>query len=183
MKDVQDDELIRRIARGDSKAFESLLGRHKKSVYGLATHLMGSKAQGEEIAQETWIRVIRHAEAYAGRGSAKSWILTIARNLALNELRKRQWEEELEPNSAEKIPDGAVSFEDLLSSEEDARRVQTAMLELPDRQRVALVLFLSEDKSHSEIAVELDLQVNAVKALLMRARENLKKHLTDGGRR
>lgn len=178
MSDRDDEALLRQIAKGDSKAFESLLRAHKRAVFGLAYHLTGSKMTAEDISQETWIRVVKNAESFKGE-SARAWILTIARNLSLNELRRGKWEAELPPEDEGRLVSDAFSFDELMQTESDLKRVQSALTRLPDRQRVALVLFLSEERTYAQIGAELELDVNAVKALLFRARENLKKMMAE----
>lgn len=177
MNEVPDEDLLKRIAGGDASAFALLFAKYKNAVFGLAFHLMGSRMQAEDIAQETWIRVVKNAASFRGGGSARAWVLAISRHLALNSLRQRKWEAELPPENEAALVDESLSFEDLLQSEEASRRLQAALAELPDRQRVALVLYLGEEKSYAAIASELDIEVNAVKALLFRARENLKKRV------
>jgi RNA polymerase sigma-70 factor (ECF subfamily) len=151
---------------------------HKSAVYGLCLRLMGASMSAEDMAQETWMRVIRSAAQFQTTGSVKSWILTIAKNLCLNEIRQRRWE----VSNDDKM-DAAQSDDDL---EENLSRLQQldllkqAVDKLPDRQRQALVLFMFEEKTMSELATELGLQVNAVKALLFRARENVQKLIRGG---
>lgn len=132
----------------------------------------------EDMAQETWIRVVRAAGQFDPKGSVKSWILTIAKNVCLNELRKRKWEETDDDKVAE-FQDGQDLEENLIQMQR-LELLKEAVDQLPERQRVALVLFMFEEKTLSELAVEMGLQVNAVKALLHRARENVHNYIRGG---
>lgn len=168
-------QLIKAIASGDSKSFESLLNLHQSAVYGLCFRLMGNAASAQDMAQETWMKVIRAAGQFDPRGSVRAWILTIAKNMCLNELRKHKWEES-NPEQIESYKSDE-DLEESLIQMQSLGLLKQAVDQLPERQRVALVLFMFEEKSMSELAVEMGLQVNAVKALLHRARENVQTYL------
>lgn len=170
-----DEELIQRIAQGDSKAFESLLGRYQKNVFGLCRKLMRSDMLAEEIAQETWMRVVCASSQFETNGSVKSWILTIAKNLCLNALEKRGWEEALPEGAEEQIQDPGEELEAWLSSQQEKRKLTRALDHLPDRQRAALILWMQEEKTYEELAREMKTNVGAMKVLLFRAKENLAK--------
>jgi len=179
MKNTTDEELIQKTAHGDSKGFEALLGRYQKSVFGLCQRLLRSDMLAEEMAQETWIRVVRAAPQFEARGSAKSWILTIAKNQCLNLIEKRGWEESLPEGGEEQIVDPSENLEILLSQKNEKQRLLQAIDQLPDRQRAALVLWMQEEKSYEELAVDLKTHVGALKVLLFRAKENLAKYLKE----
>jgi len=175
MTNLTDEELILRTAKGDSKGFEALLVRYQKNVFGLCRKLLRSDMLAEEIAQETWIRVVRASSQFEARGSVKSWILTIAKNLCLNSIEKRGWEEPLPEGSEEQIEDPSLGLEALLSQREQKLRIVQAMDLLPDRQRAVLILWMQEEKSYEELAQEMKTHVGALKVLLFRAKENLAK--------
>lgn len=173
----EDSDLIERIARGDNKAFAELLLRYKKAVYGLAYHLTRSQMIAEDISQETWIRICRNASAFKTQGSASSWILTITRNLSLTEIRKQKKFKDITPEELENIPAIHDESSDMSFSTSDFDNLRKALETLPERQRLILTLQIQSECSLQDLAIELDLNVNAVKALLFRARENLKRAL------
>lgn len=175
--DVEDQEMIKKIANGSEAAFTSLLLRYKKRVYGTCFYLMGDQALAEDMSQETWIRVVKGAPRYRPLAPVISWILRISRNLCLNELRTRNRWESFEESEAQNLPDEAANMEGLLTDLQNQNLLQTAMLKLPASQRAALMMVTQEDKSHAEIALELDCSVGAVKVLLHRARKSLQKEL------
>ena len=176
---MEDIELLKKISNGDSKAFESLMKKHQNAVYGLSLRILGASMLAEENVQETWIRVVRSAGTFQQqeKASVLSWILKITKNLALNILDKRGWEDQLSDEKENQISDSAEDISTTLQKAEDMKALKKAIDSLPDRQRVVLVLWMHEEKSYSELAVEMGININAVKVLLFRAKENLEKAL------
>lgn len=172
---MSDEELIQKIAKGDSQAFEALFQRHKRAVYGFSLRLLGASMLAEENSQEVWIRVVQASTRFEPTGTALSWILRITKNLALNTIEKRGWEEELTPERQDKIELEQSDVAQVLGRTQDLEKVKRALGKLPDRQRVALVLWMQEEKTYAELSTELKINVNAVKVLLFRAKENLRK--------
>ena len=176
---MDDSQLLKQISKGDSKAFSSLLEKYKSKVFGTCYFLMGDKALAEDLSQETWIRVAKSAGDYTPVAPAIAWILRIARNACYNELRTRNRWSELSPEDEKQIVDDHGSVEDVMGQTEKETKLQDAILELPPQQKMALMMVVQEEKSHSEIAQELQCSIGAVKVLLFRARENLKKRLEE----
>lgn len=176
---MEDSELLKKIGKGDSKAFSSLLEKYKSKVYGTCYYLMKEKALAEDLSQETWIRVVKSANEYRPLAPVLSWILRIARNACYNELRTRNRWSELSPEEENQIVDNKETIEDLIGQIENETKMQKAILELSAQQKIALMMIIQEEKSHSEIAQELNCSVGAVKVLLFRARESLKKRLEE----
>ncbi len=172
---MDDFELLQKIAKGDSKAFESLLHKHQRAVYGLSLRLLKSSSLAEDNAQETWIRVVKSAGSFEKRATVLAWIMTIAKNLALNSLEKRGWEEALSPEDENQVMADQKDMELELLQGETLQKLKAAVSQLPDRQRVALILWMEQEKSYSELAQEMKLNANAVKVLLFRAKENVQK--------
>lgn len=179
MSNLTDHQLIQLIAKGDSKAFSNLLQRHKKRVYGLCYYLMNDAGLAEDMAQDTWIKIVQNAPRYSPIASVVSWISQIARNQCINELKRRQRWFELAPEEEAQVIDEKESVEDVMESVQKKAKVDQAMALLPANQKLALMIYLSENKSHSEIAQEMGSSVGAVKVLLFRARETLKKCLEE----
>lgn len=172
---MDDIVLLQKIAKGDSKAFESLLLRHQKAVYGLSLRLLKSPSLAEDNAQDTWIRVVKSASSFEGKSKALTWILTITKNLALNYLQKKVWEEDLSPDTESQIAQDTEGVDLQIETAEKMEKLKKTIAQLPDRQRVVLVLWMEKEKSYSELAQEMKLNVNAVKVLLFRAKENVHK--------
>ena len=177
---MTDAELIKKIASGDPQAFEKIFQKYKSHVYGLSLRLLASSSLAEDNSQETWIKVVQAASQYEDTGSAQAWILRIAKNTALNTIRKRGWEQELTSEDSEEIADTGENVLELISASQDIQRLKSAMDQLPDRQRVILILWLSEENDYSELANEMQIRLNAAKVLLFRAKENLARLIKEG---
>jgi RNA polymerase sigma factor (sigma-70 family) len=140
-RSASDETLLAGVAAGDAEAMTALVRRYQRRVYGLARTVLGDAAAAEDVAQEAFVRMWRHAEAYDPRRAAvATWLLTITRNLAVDALRLRRAEPtdpavlvDWSPPSAE---DGPL---DAALRDEDVRRVRAAIGTLPVEQRTALV--------------------------------------------
>lgn len=169
-----DDQLMADIAAGSQAAIETLIRRHQARLVRLSTRLTHDPAQAEDIAQETFVRVIDHAGAYEGRGQFTAWLQTIARRLSLNALRSRRRRPEVSLDEAAELPESG-SPEKAIELEE----VQKAMSRLPERQRQALWLRASLGKSYREIAVSLECSEADVANAIFRGRETLSRLVRD----
>ena len=182
--DAEDVRLMRLVAQGDTRAFEELIERHQALVAGTAARMLGSNSDVEDIAQQVFIRVWKSARRYVPRAKFTTWLLKITRNLVFNELRraKRRAQVPLQPEpGAEEIPlkDETNPAPDASLLEEELQRaIEEAIMQLPESQRMALVLRRYEQLSYEEIAEVLDLSVPAVKSVLFRARTELRSRLS-----
>lgn len=151
---VSDEALLSGIAVGDEQAGLAFVRRYQGRLYGLALRIVGDPAQAEDVAQEAFIRIIRHAEVFdARRGSVTTWALTITRNLAIDTLRVRRSTPTdpddrvfLELMSTERLPEEVATSGDALD------RARTALADLPVDQRRAVVLAAMYGRSATEIA-------------------------------
>lgn len=173
----EDYELLQKVAKGDSKAFESLYKKHKSALYGFCVYLTGEKMRSQDIFQDTWIKISENANTYQSRNSFKSWSFQIARNLFLNQVKRDKWEEKVGDEELEAIVDSQAMVESEKEYfDKEKSKVLTEIIDgLPENQRVAIVLFLVEDLDHSQIAVQMKLTVNHVKVLIHRAKQSLEK--------
>lgn len=172
---MDDEVLIKKIAKGDSKAFESLFQKYKTLVYGFSRRLLVSESLAEDNAQETWMKIVQYAPQYQEQGSFRSWVMTVTKNTALNTLRKRGWEEELSDDSSDQIEDSSLDLVSLMENRETMEKLKRALDDLPERQRIAVMLWMQEEKSYEEIAEDLQVNLNAAKVLLFRAKQGLLK--------
>lgn len=177
MDHSEDQRLLAEISEGNPKSFEALLKKYQKLIYGYSMKLLRDKQKAEDLSQETWLRVIRHAGEYRPTGSARSWILSISRHLIIDELRAaKKWQPLDEAAYAEQA-DPTADLERLFTDAERDRKLHEAFQLLPETQRLILSMTLIEELSQSEISVQLGTSVGAVKATLFRARANLMKQL------
>lgn len=183
-EDAKDVALMQLAGAGDAVAFEELVERHQRLVVGTVARMLGNNSEVEDIAQQVFVRVWRNARRYVPRAKFTTWLLKITRNLVFNELRRRsrhaqvplqvEAEEEERPIKDERAtaPDASLLEQEL----QDA--IESAIAQLPETQRMAVVLRRYDDLSYEQIADVLDQSVPAVKSLLFRARTELRTRLS-----
>lgn len=183
-EDAEDVRLMRLVGRGDTSAFEALIERHQALVAGTVARMLGSNSDVEDIAQQAFIRVWKSARRYVPRAKFTTWLLKITRNLVFNELRRSKRHVHVSLQSEPGVEDPPVRDEttpppDASLLESELRQaIEEAIMQLPDSQRMALVLRRYEQLSYEEIADVLDLSVPAVKSVLFRARTELRSRLS-----
>ncbi len=180
-----DAVLMARAGNGDHDAFRQIVERHQHAVVGTVAKMLGDPAEAEDIAQQVFLRLWRHAKRYRPEAKFTTYLFTITRNLVFNESRRRGRRKEVSveeredstnfhlPAPTEREPDST-----LLQGELQAA-VDKAIQSLPEAQRVAVVLRRYEQMPYEEIAKVLDLTVPAIKSLLFRARTTLREALRD----
>ena len=183
-EDAEDVRLMRLVSGGDTSAFEQLIERHQSLVAGTVARMLGSSSEVEDIAQQVFIRVWKSARRYVPRAKFTTWLLKITRNLVFNELRRAKRHAHVplqtEPGGEEfplKDETNPTPDASLLESELQ-RMIEEAITELPESQRMALILRRYEQLSYEQIADILDLSVPAVKSVLFRARTELRSRLS-----
>jgi RNA polymerase sigma-70 factor, ECF subfamily len=170
-----DEELIARVSRGDETAFETLVNRHQKHALRVARRFIGRQAEAEDLVQEAFLQVHRHAHQYdPGVAPFKSWFFAILSNLCRNAVRRDKSLSFVElPGDAPAIDDP----EDGLAQEEQRAALIAALTKLPPNQRLAFILRYEEGFSYAETAAALGRSVKAVESLLARARRTLRREL------
>lgn len=171
--------------KGELSAFEALLRRNYRNVLNFTYRFMGRRDIAEDLTHEVFLRVYQNSAGYEPRSRFRTWLYTIAKNLCLNELRRKSHRMQSldEPGLQEgeqlpkAIPDQPLPPEDRLIRKERIAAVRAAIDELPENQRIAVILRRYDDFSYEQIAATLDTSEKAVKSLLSRAKENLKKKL------
>jgi RNA polymerase sigma-70 factor (ECF subfamily) len=182
-----DAALMLRVKEGDTAAFEELVEKYKRPVLNLVYRTLPDSTEIEDLAQNVFIQVYKSAERYRVSAKFSTWLFTIARNLCLNEIRRRSRHpaESLEVAQEQKEDQPGRQFEDKrmpsagaeLLSTELTEKVAEALAALPENQRTALLLFQEEDMAYEDIAQTLDVSLSATKSLIHRARETLKERL------
>ena len=182
--DAKDVRLMRLVSRGDTSAFEELIERHRALVAGTVARMLSSNSDVEDIAQQVFIRVWKSARRYVPRAKFTTWLLKITRNLVFNELRRTKRHAHVPLQSEPGAEDPPLKDETNLAPDtsllesELQRTIEEAILQLPETQRLALVLRRYEQLSYEQIAEVLDLSVPAVKSVLFRARSELRSRLS-----
>jgi RNA polymerase sigma-70 factor (ECF subfamily) len=177
LDDSEDARSLRAFRAGERHAFDELARAYRSRIYGICYRYTGNRADAEDLVQEVLLRAYRGLEGFRGEARFRTWIYRIAVNACLNWMAAaRRGEEELPSEVADPRP-GAL--ERLLRGQ-TAALVRRAVSELPERQRMTVVLRVYEDLSHKEISEILDCPVGTVKANFFFALKNLRKRLGGG---
>ena len=183
----QDAELMLRVKRGDREAFAGLVQRYQQPILSLAYRTLGDLAEAEDLTQQAFLQAWRSAHRYRDSARFSTWLYTIARNLCLNELRRRSRHpaQSLEAATAESEDRVPLQVEDraptgptdVALQRELEEKIQEGLGALPPNQRMAVLLCREEDLSYEDIARILGCSVSATKSLIHRGRETLKHRL------
>lgn len=175
-----DAALVERFREGDSRAFDEIVARHKRSVYLTARRLLGRHEDADEAAQMTFVRAWKSLHGFRGEASLRTWLVRIVVNVAKSLRAAGRVHGTLDDVPEPVARD--VRADSLLSLDESRAWVRRAVAELPPRQREVVVLKVFSEMTHREVAAALGLSEGAVKAHLHQAVGNLRRGLT-GARR
>lgn len=171
--------LIEQALAGDQVAFGGLVKAYQVPVYNLAYRMLGTAAEAEEAAQETFLRVYRRLKTYDAEFKFSSWILAIASHYCVDRLRRRRlvWLPfETAPAAATAGVAEDVPEHRFLQREKE-EEIGKLLVRLPEAYRVVIVLRYWQDLSYEEMAAVLGTSESAVKSRLHRAREMMAEHL------
>jgi RNA polymerase sigma factor (sigma-70 family) len=160
------EALLSGVAVGDDRAVLAFVGRYQRRLYGLALGIVGDPGMAEDVAQEAFIRILRHAAVYdVRRGSVATWTLTITRNLAIDALRVRRPIPTAPEDrvflalvSNDRSPDDAVVMTDSVT------QARVALGALPIDQRRAIVLAVMYGRTASEVAALEEIPLGTAKS-------------------
>jgi RNA polymerase sigma-70 factor (ECF subfamily) len=181
-----DAALMLRVREGDRAAFETLVDKYKQPVVNLVARTLGDATEAEDIAQHVFVQVFKAAHRYEVTAKFSTWLFTIARNLSLNEIRRRSRHpadslDETFANEEEhpirQVTGGDFGPTEALLQGELEAKVAEAIAALPEKQRTALLMCRHEDSSYEDIARVIGCSMSATKSLIHRARETLKERL------
>lgn len=170
-----DNELVKRAAAGDTRAFEALYRRHAGRVHGAVWRLSGmNEARAQELSQEAFVRAWQKLSSFRFESAFSTWLHRLAVNVALMELRSRDPEDNVDAEVLEAAMDPVTPF-----CAGERGDLEQAIAKLPPRARAVLVLHDVEGWKHEEIGRELGMAVGSSKAQLHRARGLLRAMLGD----
>jgi RNA polymerase sigma-70 factor (ECF subfamily) len=175
-----DEELIRLVAAGDEAAFARLADRYQRAVFSTIRRYLGSSTDVEDLAQDVFASVWQNARRFEGRSRFSTWLYRIVVNRCLKHRRKHRIAVESLDELGEEAPEPeqlTVEFKPRLEQERKSRIVNRAISELPERQRMALILTRFEGKSYQEAREIMGVSLSAIESLVLRAKENLAKRL------
>ncbi len=180
-RDVSPDAtLVTRLLQKDVSSFEQLYDRHSRIVYALVLRILQQASTAEEVVQDVFLQLWRNAAHYdPSRGPFVPWLLTLARNRALDHLRLKSERQRRREDQAEELPPvaSAPDYENALDEKRRAERVRALMTSLAPQQKRAIELAYFEGLSHSEIAAALKEPLGTVKSWIRNGLLRLKEGL------
>ena len=178
-------ELIKRAIEGDETAYRQLMENYRGAIFNLLYRMVQNKEETEDLVQEAFIKAFKALSSFNEEYAFSTWLYKIAINNCIDHMRKKRLKtysinKPLRSKDGElerEFPDTSLSPDKELLHDERARLIETAIDELPDNYKIAIIMRHSEEKSYEEIAKFLDIPLGTVKARIFRAREMLKKRL------
>lgn len=178
---VSDESLLAGIAAGDPQSVTVFIRRFQRRVFGLALSIVGDPGIAEDVAQETFARAWRHAQAYdPRRGPVAAWLLSICRNLSIDTLRPHR-AEPTDPEAivALQLPAPGKGPADLAELSDDSARLRAAIAALPEEQRRSLVMAAFYGRSAREISESENIPLGTAKTRIRTAMLKLRAALID----
>ena len=179
-----DEELVARSMGGDLDSFNQLVLRWERPIYALAYRVIGREEDARDVAQETFLRAFRALKGFKGQAKFSSWLYRITLNLCRDWIRRErrapvvQLPEGTDPiEVADERVAPAESVEDLVARKQMSEAVARAMTELPEEQRVAILLKEYHGLTFQEIADQLDCPLSTVKTRLYQGLSVLRRRL------
>jgi RNA polymerase sigma-70 factor, ECF subfamily len=185
-----DEELLAAYRHGDAGAFELLLRRHRAPLFTFLVRMLGDKERAEDLAQETFLRIVKGAQAWEQRARFQTWLFTIARNLCVDAARRDRFRRtdsldaqgpDEEPAMVDSVPGREIDPARGAQSVRLRPILQKALLGLPAEQREVFILREQTGISFKEIAEVLEVNENTVKSRMRYAIEGLRKALSAAG--
>ncbi len=172
-----DEELVRRVGRGDPAAIQAMVARKLPRMLMLAQRMLGDAAEAEDVAQEVMLKAWKQAPRWTpGQARFDTWLHRVGLNLCYDRLRRRR--EIATDTPPERADEGPGPDRGLLAMETGAR-VDRALARLPERQREAIILCHYQELGNIEAARLMQISVEALESLLSRGRRALRASLAD----
>jgi RNA polymerase sigma factor (sigma-70 family) len=176
-----DEDLVRRVGRGDPAAIQALVARKLPRMLSLAQRMLGDPVEAEDVAQEAMLRAWRQAPKWKpGQAKFDTWLHRVALNLCYDRLRRRR---EIPTEAPPERPDPGFAPDRGLIAADTGGQVEAALARLPERQREAIVLCHYQELTNIEAARLMETSVEALESLLSRGRRALRtalSHLAPG---
>lgn len=184
-----DAELMLRLKAGDLDCFEVLMNKYRRPMVHFMFRMVRNQAVAEEMAQEVFLRVYRARESYRAEAKFSTWLYRIATNLAVNHARDTKNERmaaklqldapDEESGTTPDVADTTPTVEADLLRAERMRAIKQHVLDLPERQRMAVLMHKYQEMDYKQIGAVLKLSESATKSLLFRAYQTLRDKLKD----
>jgi RNA polymerase sigma-70 factor (ECF subfamily) len=189
LRELSDQEIVALARDGREAAYRELIHRYERPVFSLIYRMVRDRELAEDLAQDTFVKVLNALESYRAEYKFSSWIFKIANNVAIDQLRRR----ELDTLSLDGAPDARTADEVEATALQAVHRGETPLAELESRElgsiieqaigrlrpeyRACILLRHVEGRSYEEIAEALDLPLGTVKTYIHRARHELREYL------
>jgi RNA polymerase sigma-70 factor (ECF subfamily) len=185
--ELTDAEVMIELRSGNMAAFDVLLAKYRKPMVHFMFRMVHNQAVAEELAQEVFLRIYRSRETYRAEAKFSTWLYRIATNLGVNHARDTKHERtastvyldepDAETGSTPDVADAAPSAEAGLLRRERMKAIRQCVLELPERQKMAVLMHKYEEMDYRQIGEVLKLSESATKSLLFRAYQTLREKL------
>jgi RNA polymerase sigma-70 factor, ECF subfamily len=179
-----DAALMVRVCGGHEPSFETLLARHRSQVVSRLHRLVHNRAIAEELAQDVFLRVYRFRNRYQPDAKFSTWLFRITTNVALNWRRDTRRETahlrldaSLHDTRHIQVPDQTLRADEQLLAQYRAKEIRDAIESLPAKQLAAVLMHKYEGLDYAAIAEVLNCSIPALKSLLFRAYETLRRRL------
>jgi RNA polymerase sigma-70 factor, ECF subfamily len=184
---LEDTEVMLRVQAGDDAAFDYLVEKYRRQIISFMFRMAHNQAVAEELAQEVFLRVYRSRQTYAAEAKFSTWLYRIATNLGVNHARDSRAEKagvsldetDEETGQSLDVADATPNVEQDILRRERLAAIRRHVEELPERQRVAVMMHKYQELDYREIARVLKLSESATKSLLFRAYETLREKLKE----
>jgi len=189
LEELPDEDLMQRYGRGDVRAFEILLERHRKPIFNFLLRSTRRPDTAEDLLQEVFLRVVRKAGTYRRQAKFTTWLYTIARNLSIDHARKMSHRKEASLDApvggcegegqtyVNLVPDKRPIADRRISNRQFAARLYEALDGLPEEQREVFLMRQFQQLKFREIAEIVGIPENTVKSRMRYALEALRRHL------
>jgi RNA polymerase sigma-70 factor, ECF subfamily len=178
-----DEVLLQLVAQQNLAAYDLLYRRHAQVVYNLVARIVRDQATAEDLLQEVFWQIWENAHQYRGSGAAMAWITRVARNRALDQLRRQRVRPEATHASdedVERIAD-ATTTEEVVELQMRRAQVERALAAIPEDQRLCLELAYFEGMTQREIAEQTNLAVGTIKSRIRIGLEKVERLLRGSG--
>ena len=191
LANLPDADVVLLAQQGRESAFRELVRRYERPVFSLVYRMVRDRETAEDLAQDTFIKVLNHIDKYSPEFKLSSWLFKIANNVAIDYLRKRRLATVSmngSPNARTASEIEATSFDvsvrqesalEEMESRELGSAIEQAIAKLRPEYRSCIMLRHVEDRSYEEIAATLNLPLGTVKTYIHRARHELRRALQD----
>ncbi len=174
-----DRQLLARFNKGDKKAFDELVKKHRQYVANLTSRLLGWEAEVEDVVQEVFVSVWENAGKFRGESAFRTWLIRITVNQCRSWKRKRFWKTHLFAKFKKSIPSSEENRENKAITAELYSQIKNVVKSLPTKYREVVVLRYLQEMKVKQIQKVLGLSRNVIDVRLSRARKLLKELLKD----